>query len=97
MGCSQSDAGVAQRPQSTTSTGGKSGKPKLGYWNLRGRGASLKYFLAYCKVDYEFVEYNTAPDGSSWFGVKNTLGLAFPNIPYIIDGDVKITENVAVH
>lgn len=80
-----------------TSSAKPSNKPKIGYWNLRARGSSLKYLLSYCKVDFEDVQYDTAPDGSSWFGVKNSLGLAFPNIPYLIDGDIKLTENIAIH
>jgi glutathione S-transferase len=28
---------------------------------------------------------------------KKGLGLEFPNIPYIINGDTKITESIAVH
>ena len=28
--------------------------------------------------------------------MKPTLGLDFPNLPYLIDGDVKITESVAI-
>ena len=28
--------------------------------------------------------------------VKETLGLEYPNLPYLIDGDVKITETVAI-
>ena len=33
-----------------------------------------------------------------WFGDKKTnMGLDFPNLPYLIDGDVKVTQSVAVY
>ena len=35
-------------------------------------------------------------DASEWFGVKQDMPLAFPNLPYFIDGDVKISENLAI-
>ena len=34
-----------------------------------------------------------------WFNVKPTLGLAFPNLPYLIDQEagVNVTETFAIH
>jgi len=32
----------------------------------------------------------------AWLSVKNTLGLDFPNLPYLIDGDIKITQSNAI-
>ena len=33
----------------------------------------------------------------SWFNEKkNNLGLDFPNLPYLLDGDVKLTQSVAI-
>ena len=33
----------------------------------------------------------------AWFdGKKYSLGLAFPNLPYMIDGDVKLTQSLAI-
>ena len=37
-------------------------KPILGYWNIRGLSSNIRYQLAYCKVDYENVFYEVAPD-----------------------------------
>jgi len=54
----------------------------------------------YLNVDFEDVMYECgdAPDfdRSSWLDVKFTLGLDFPNLPYYIDEDVKLTESGAI-
>lgn len=31
-----------------------------------------------------------------WFEVKNTLGFELPNLPYLIDGDVRLTQSSAI-
>lgn len=74
----------------------------FGYWKIRGLSSNIRYQLAYSGVkDYNMVEYELgdAPgfDSSSWFGVKPTLGFDFPNLPYIIDGEYKLTETFAIH
>ncbi len=62
----------------------------LGYWNVRGRGGVIRNLLHYCEVPYEERVYTQSEE---WFGgEKYKLGLDFPNLPYIIDGDVKIAE-----
>ncbi|XP_077190307.1 glutathione S-transferase Mu 1-like isoform X1 [Paroedura picta] len=35
-------------------------------------------------------------DTSAWTNVKNNLGLDFPNLPYLIDGETKITQSNAI-
>ena len=75
---------------------------KFGYWKIRGLASNIRYQLAYSGVnDYEMIEYEQgdAPDFNSacWFDVKPTLGLAFPNLPYLIDGDHSMTETMAIH
>ena len=56
--------------------------------------------MVYLSVDFEdvFYEQGDAPDFSreSWFSVKEKLGLDFPNLPYYIDGDFKLTESAAI-
>ena len=32
-----------------------------------------------------------------WFDVKHKLGFDFPNLPYLIHGDLKMTESIAIH
>lgn len=36
-------------------------KPTLGYWNIRGLGAPLRYLLYYCGVDFEDKLYAAGP------------------------------------
>lgn len=64
-------------------------KPKLGYWNFRGKGSQIKHLLAYVGVEYDLKEYEVggAPDysreTSDWVHDKQNLGLDFPNLPYL--------------
>lgn len=53
-----------------------------------------RLLLAYTGVKYNHKKY-TAPD--QWFGKdKQSIGLDFPNLPYLIDGKLKITEADAI-
>ena len=76
-------------------------KLTLGYWKIRGLAASIRYQLEYSGVDYQMKEYEqgNAPDYSrqDWFDEKPNLGLDFPNLPYMIDGDFSLTETFAIH
>ena len=73
----------------------------IGYWKIRGLAANLRYQMKYMGAEYEMVEYEQGegPEFSreAWMSVKPTLGLEFPNLPYLIDGDLKLTETVAIH
>lgn len=77
-------------------------KPILGYWTTRGLGAPIIYLLKHIGVDFELKEYDikVKPDGTfsgdEWTSVKPTMPLDFPNLPYFIDGEVKLTENFAI-
>ena len=72
----------------------------IGYWDIRGLVQPIKYLLEYLQVDYEDKQYfyGEAPDHNkdSWFSVKHHIGLQFPNLPYLMDGDLKITESHAI-
>ncbi|XP_052679113.1 glutathione S-transferase Y1-like [Crassostrea angulata] len=72
----------------------------LGYWNIRGLGQPIRLLLNYVGEEFDDVQYQqgVAPDFSrdAWLSVKNTLGLAFPNLPYYIDGDTKITQSNSI-
>lgn len=65
-------------------------KPIFGYWNIKGRGQSIRYLLSYLKADVEEKSYESteAPESlATWHGEKPTLGMDFPNIPYFVDTD----------
>lgn len=74
--------------------------PLLGYWNIRGLAQPLRLILGYGGVEFEEKRYNYgAPpqfDRGEWLSEKHNLGLEFPNLPYYIDGDLKITQSLAV-
>nr|AMO13198.1 glutathione S-transferase [Panonychus citri] len=74
--------------------------PILGYWNLRGLGDPIRLLLAQADVEYELKTYNigAAPEYSKddFRSGANELGLDFPNLPYYIDGDVKLSQTVAI-
>ena len=56
--------------------------------------------LAYCGVDYEEKLYGSGHgpqfDNSDWLAAKDNLGLEYPNLPYMIDGETKFTETMAI-
>lgn len=74
--------------------------PTLGYWKTRGLAQPIRLLLNYVGEDFDDVQYELgdAPDYSreEWLSVKNTLGLAFPNIPYYIDDDIEITQSNSI-
>ena len=75
-------------------------KPILGYWHIRGLAESIRYLLEYLNVDYEDKTYLQGPapdfDRSAWSNACEGLGMHFPNLPYFMDGDLKISETQAI-
>lgn len=70
-------------------------KVTLGYWGIRGRGQIPRLLLAYTGAVWEDVKYT---DPTQWFGAdKEKLGFEFPNLPYLIEGDYKLTETDAIN
>jgi glutathione S-transferase len=66
----------------------------LGYWAIRGKGQGPRLLLAYTGLKFQEKQYTTP---ESWFtGDKDKLGLPFPNLPYLIAGDFKLTESSAI-
>ena len=51
-------------------------------------------------VEYDEQQYEQgdAPEFSraAWVNVKDTLNLQFPNLPYFIDGEMRLTETNAI-
>lgn len=69
---------------------------ELGYWDLKGRAEVSRWLLAYFKVDYKDTMH-PLKDANSWFADKKyKLGLEIPNLPYLIHGDFKLTETMAI-
>ena len=67
---------------------------------MRGVGEPIRYLLEYIAHPWEDVQYEQgdAPTYSmdAWTDVKDTLDLDFPNIPYLIDQDFKLTGGFAI-
>lgn len=77
--------------------------PIFGYWNIRGLGAQCRSLLKFCGVNYQERKYNQhwddanqTWDRSDWLNEKFNLGMEYPNLPYIFDEDVKLTETLAI-
>lgn len=67
---------------------------------MRGIAHPIRYLLEYIEHPYEDVLYEQgdAPSYSleSWTSVKKTIGLEFPELPYLIDQEVKLTDPLAI-
>ncbi|CAL1285169.1 unnamed protein product [Larinioides sclopetarius] len=67
-------------------------KPILGYWDIRGLSEPIRYLLYFKNVDFEDKKYPPS-DRSTWEKVKFSLNLDFPNLPYYIDGNIRLTQS----
>lgn len=77
--------------------------PILGYWDIRGLGAQCRALLHFCGVNFtdrryaqHFDEASMQWDKSDWLNEKFNLGMEYPNLPYLFDEDVKLTETLAI-
>ncbi|KAF7484883.1 glutathione S-transferase Mu 3 [Marmota monax] len=72
----------------------------LGYWDIRGLAHAIRLLLEFTDTSYEEKRYicGEAPDydRSQWLDVKFKLDLDFPNLPYLMDGNNKITQSNAI-
>ena len=76
---------------------------EVGYWSIRGLAAPLRMMCEYAAVDYNPKTYELQAqegggwDASAWFGVKPALVVrnALMNLPYVIDGDVVVSQTNA--
>ncbi|CAG2117931.1 unnamed protein product [Medioppia subpectinata] len=76
--------------------------PILGYYKARGFGQPIRLLLNYAGVKF-IDKYYDRPGADNleafkgdWFKVKFTLGLDFPNVPYYMDGELKLTQSTAI-
>ena len=71
----------------------------LGYWGIRALGEPARLILRYADADWTETTIPPTKEGAGmWFGgLKQSLGLDFPNMPYLIDGEVKLTESTAIY
>ncbi|CAG2173804.1 unnamed protein product [Oppiella nova] len=67
--------------------------PILGYRDIRGLGQPIRYLLTYAGVEFVDRRYGSTED---WLLDKHALGLQFPNLPYYIDSDKKLTQSTAI-
>ena len=69
---------------------------ELGYWAIKGRCEPIRWLALYLGLDIKWVNIELKNAGE-WFGKRKAeLELDFPNLPYLIDGDFKITESAAI-
>nr|ACE81254.1 glutathione S-transferase mu4 [Tigriopus japonicus] len=74
--------------------------PVLCYWDIRGLAQPIRLLLEYTGTKFEDKQLVCGPgpnyDKSVWTNEKHKLGLDFPNLPYFVDGDRKITQSNAI-
>jgi glutathione S-transferase len=77
----------------------------LGYWKIRGLAQPIRTLLRYLHIPFADVmfEQGEAPSFSreAWLSQKGSLGLDFPNLPYLIDttdasAPVRLTQSAAI-
>jgi len=70
--------------------------PQFGYWNIQGLGQSCRMLLHYTDTKYDNIVYHIG--SSEWGAAKenNAWDLSFPNLPYYVDGNVKLTQSNAI-
>lgn len=70
--------------------------PVLGYWDIRCFASPIRNLLHYKEVEFVDKLYQIGPapefNIAEWTAVKPTLGLDFPNVPYYIDGEIKLSQ-----
>lgn len=74
--------------------------PVLAYWAIRGLAQPIRLLLNYVGEEFEDKQYEVGPapdyNRDCWMNEKHSLGLPFPNLPYYIDGDIKIVQSNAI-
>lgn len=65
---------------------------EIGYWKIKGLAEYPKWVASYCGASFTEIDQ----DPSTWPTDKLNLGLSCPNLPYLYDGDFKMTETRAI-
>ncbi|CAG2119280.1 unnamed protein product, partial [Medioppia subpectinata] len=75
---------------------------KWGFKNVRALAQPIRLLLAYKGVKFTDRHYDR-PGATTveeykgdWWAERDSLGMDFPNLPYYIDGDVKLSQSVAI-
>jgi len=69
---------------------------EIHYWPIRGLVMPILSLCEYVGQKYTFVKVT---DKQAYFGSKQALfesGMEYPNLPYLIDGETKIAETMAI-
>ena len=66
---------------------------EFGYWGIKGLAEPIRLIAAYTGV--ELKEHNPA-SREAWGVEKAAFGAPFANLPYLVDGDFKVTESSAI-
>jgi len=78
---------------------------EIGYWKLRGLVGGIRVLLEYVGEEWNETHYEAhfrdgQWDRSEWQDVKKTTEIqskfAFPNIPWMKDGDVCLSQSTAI-
>lgn len=69
----------------------------LGYWEIQGFAEPIRQMMEYLHIPYTMAEYKGL-EGLEKFKTQDapTLKTAFPNLPYLIDGDIHIAQSKAI-
>ncbi|GIZ03482.1 glutathione S-transferase class-mu 26 kDa isozyme 51 [Caerostris extrusa] len=70
-------------------------KPTVGYWDIRGLAEPIRYLLHYKNIEFEDKRYGFE-DRSAWENDKFNLKLDFPNLPYYIDGNIRLSQSTSI-
>ena len=74
----------------------RSSELTLAYWNIRGLSEPVVLILEYLDVKYHYKRYEEA-NKEEWFEKdKPAFKGDFANLPYLVDGDVLLTESMAI-
>ena len=68
---------------------------EIGYWDVKGRLEPIRWLVGYLGLPVKWTEHEFKTY-QNWFASKGTIGLDFPNLPYLKDGDFNATESEAI-